>query len=318
MKAIQIHQTGEPNVLQLEAIAEPQAGADQVVIKVGAAGVNPVETYQRAGKYQLQKPFPIILGTDAAGTIESVGENVENWKIGDRVYTFSPLGSGAYAEKMVANANEIYALPNNVSFAQGAALGVPYATAHRALFQKASAKAGETVFIHGASGGVGVAAIQLAKRAGLTVAGSASDEEFIAAQGAKYTFNHHDDGYLSDALGATCGKGFDIILEMLASENLAKDAEVLAPFGRIVIIGSRGKVEVDPRAWMGKDAAIYGMMLFSATPEELKEIHADLFVGLESGELNPVIQREFSLAQAAEAQIAVMENGSHGKVVLVP
>ena len=177
---------------------------------------------------------------------------------------------------------------------------------------------GETVFIHGASGGVGVAAIQLAKRAGLIVAGSASDEDFIASQGAKYTFNHHEDGYLSDALGATCGRGFDIILEMLANENLAKDAEVLASFGRIIIIGSRGPVEVDPRAWMGKDATIKGLILFNATPQELKRIHADLFTGLEKGELNPVIQREFRFEQAAQAHRAVMENNSHGKIVLVP
>ncbi len=320
MKAIQVHQYGEPDVLQIQELPDPIAGPGQIVLKVHAAGVNPVEVYRRAGKPPYNKgPLPYTPGTDAAGEIESVGEGVENWKKGDRVYTFAfKTKDGAYAEKMLLGAEEAFALPENVSFSQGAALGVPYATAHRALFGKAGAKAGESVFIHGASGGVGVAAIQLAKAAGLSVAGSASDEDFIEEQGAKYTFNHHEDDYLSDALGATCGKGFDIILEMLANENFAHDFEVLAPFGRIVIIGNRGEVTWNPREAMSRDAAIFGMVLFNVAPEELKQIHAELFAGLEKGELNPVIGREFPLSEAPAAHRAVMETGARGKIVLVP
>ena len=195
-------------------------------------------------------------------------------------------------------------------------MGVPYATAHRALFGKANAKAGEVVFIHGASGGVGTAAIQLANRAGLSVAGSASDEDFIERVGAKYTFNHHQDGYMSDALGATCGRGFDIVLEMLANENLGKDPEVLAPFGRIVVIGNRGQATVNARDWMGRDATIYGMTLFNVRPDELKTIHDDLVAGLQSGQLKPIIGESFDLSEASSAHVAVMQGESHGKIVL--
>ena len=225
-------------------------------------------------------------------------------------------GNGTYAEMIACKASQIYRLPDNISFEQGAALGVPYATAHRALFGKARAQSGEVVFIHGASGGVGTAAIQLANRAGLSVAGSASDEEFIERVGAKYTFNHHEEGYLSDALGATCGRGFDIILEMLANENLARDPDVLAPFGRIVVIGNRGQTTLNPRDWMMKDATVMGMTLFNVNDEQLTEIHADLIEGLEAGQLSPIIDQRFALEDAAGAHEAVMQGESHGKIVL--
>lgn len=317
MKAIIVSEFGGPEVLKLQETPDPQPQNGQVVVKIGAAGINPVEIYKRAGTPPYNSgPLPYTPGTDGAGEIVGLGEGVSNWKIGDRVYLYSPQGSGTYAERCVCDQNEVWALPDGVSFEQGAALGVPYATAHRALFGKAGAKTGEVVFIHGASGGVGTAAIQLANRAGLTVAGSASDEEFIEKVGAKYTFNHNVEGYLSDALGATCGRGFDIILEMLANENLGADAEVLAPFGRIVVIGNRGPAQINARDWMMKDATVYGMTLFNVAPAQLKEIHADLVDGLQSGQLRPIIGETFDLKNAPQAHESVMNGESHGKIVL--
>lgn len=317
MKAIVIQDYGEPDVLQIETVADPTPKTGEVVVRLHAAGVNPVETYQRAGTPPYNTtPLPFTPGSDGAGTIAAIGEGVAGFDIGDRVYVYAPRGGGTYAEMIACPATQIHRLPDSVSFEQGAAMGVPYATAHRALFGKAGAKMGEVVFIHGASGGVGTAAIQLAKRAGLVVAGTASDEDFIEQVGAKYTFNHNVEGYMSDALGATCGRGFDVILEMLANENLGADPDVLAPFGRIVVIGNRGEVTVNPRAWMGRDATIYGMMLFNVSPAQSQEIHADLVKGLESGELKPIIGQTFDLADAAKAQIAVVQGESHGKIVL--
>ena len=317
MKAIVIQDYGEPEVLQLETVPDPQPKVGEVVVRLRAAGVNPVEIYQRAGTPPYNTtPLPFTPGSDGAGEIAALGEGAGDWKIGDRVYVYAPKGNGTYAESIACKSEQIYRLPDGVSFEAGAALGVPYATAHRALFGKAGAKAGETVFIHGASGGVGTAAIQLANRAGLTVAGTASDEDFIERVGAKYTFNHNAQGYMSDALGATCGRGFDVIVEMLANQNLGQDPDVLAPFGRIVVIGSRGEATVDARAWMGKDATIYGMTLFNVSPAQLQQIHADLFAGLASGQLQPVIGQKFELADAAAAQSAVMNGESHGKIVL--
>ncbi len=320
MQAIRVHKTGEPDVLHLEEVADPRAGEGQVVVKVAAAGVNPVETYVRSGKYPMKAALPYTPGSDGAGTIAEVGAGAE-WQVGDRVFIARSL-SGTYAQLTLCEADMVFRLPDEVSFEQGAALGVPYATAHRALFGKAGAKAGETVFVHGATGGVGVAAIQLARAAGLTVGGSAgspSGERFLASLGLKYTTDHNAPNYLSDVIGMTCGRGFDIILEMLANQNLGTDPEVLAPFGRIVVIGSRGKVEVNPRDWMARDAVLYGMTLFNTPRPELRAIYASLVEGLESGALKPVIDpRRFTLAQAPDAHRAVLEAGSHGKIVLKP
>ena len=316
MKAIIVQDFGGPEALQIQTVPDPKPQNGEVVVKLRAAGVNPVETYQRAGTPPYNGELPFTPGSDGAGEIVAVGEEVFDWKIGDRVWVYAPKGNGTYAEMIACKSDQVHRLPDNVSFEQGAAMGVPYATAHRALFGKAGAKAGEVVFIHGASGGVGTAAIQLARRAGLVVAGSASDEEFIEKVGAKYTFNHNVEGYMSDALGATCGRGFDIILEMLANENLGRDPEVLAPFGRIVVIGNRGQATVNARDWMMKDATVMGMTLFNVTGAQLQEIHADLVGGLQSGQLRPIIAQSFALEDAAKAHQAVMQGESHGKIVL--
>lgn len=322
MKSIRIHTFGGPEVMQLEDVADPQPQADQVVVRLRAVGINPVETYIRAGVYG-PRAMPFTPGSDGAGEVESVGANVKNLKVGQRVYVaFTPQGnSGTYAEKVVCAANSVFALPENISFAQGAALGVPYATAFRGLFQRGGARAGETVLIHGASGGVGIAAVQLARAYGLTVLGTAGTPEglrLIQEQGAHETFDHTQSGYLSDVLGFNCGHGVDLIVEMLANVNLAQDLGVLAKNGRVVIIGSRGPVEINPRDLMGRDADVRGMTLFNTPDNDLQSIHAALGAGLENGTLRPIIQEEMPLADAARAHEAVMQSGSHGKIVLVP
>lgn len=321
MKAIRVHHPGEPEVLRLEEVPDLQPGPNQVVVKVEAAGVNPVETYIRSGKYPVKATLPYTPGSDGAGTVASVGKGVSNVRLGERVFVARAL-SGTYAQFALCDAEFVFPLPDNTSFEQGAAIGVPYATAHRALFGKANAKQGESVFIHGATGGVGVAAIQLARAAGLTVggsAGSASGERFLQSLGLKYTTDHNADNYLSDVIGMTCGRGFDIVLEMLANQNLSSDPEVVAPFGRIVVIGNRGSVEVNPRDWMAKDISLFGMTLANVPHPELRSIYQNISVGLERGELKPVIDpRQFALSAAPDAHHAVLEAGSHGKIVLKP
>jgi len=321
MQAIRVHTPGEPEVLRLEEVADLVPAPHQVVVRIGAAGINPVEAYVRSGKYPMKAPLPYTPGSDGAGTVSIVGEGVSDWKPGDRVFVARSI-SGTYAQFALCEADCIFPLPENISFEQGAAIGVPYATAHRALFGKANAKAGESVFIHGATGGVGVAAIQLALAAGLTVggsAGSASGERFLSSLGLKYTTDHNADNYLSDVIGMTCGRGFDIVLEMLANQNLAHDPEIMAPFGRIVVIGNRGTAEVNPRDWMGRDLSIFGMTLFNVPLPQLREIYLHIGKGLADGELKPVIDpRRFSLENAPDAHRAVLEPGSHGKIVLTP
>ena len=320
MKAIRVHETGGPEVLRLEDVPDPQAGAGQVLVRVHAVGVNPVETYIRAGIYPVKPPLPYTPGTDAAGTVEAVGEGVKSVSVGDRVYV-AGTSTGAYAELALSEESQVQKLPSQISFSQGAGIFVPYGTAYRALFFRAHAKAGETVLVHGASGGVGLAAVQIARAAGLTVIGTGGSDEGrneVKEQGAHHVLDHHTTDYLDPLLAITGGRGVDLILEMLANVNLGKDLNVLAPHGRVVVIGSRGAVEIDPRATMGRDASILGMSLNNATPQELKSIHAALVAGLENGTLRPIVGQEMPLADAPRAHKAIMEPGAHGKIVLIP
>lgn len=319
MKAIRVHHFGDPDVLKLEEVPTPSVGAGQVLVKVQAIGVNPVETYQRSGSNPAIQ-LPWTPGMDAAGVVEAVGEGVTGLQRGDRVYTSDTL-TGSYAEFALCNQASVHRLPANLSFPQGAAINIPYATAYRALYHRARALAGEVVLIHGASGGVGVAATQMARAAGLKVIGTGGTDagrKLVAEQGAHHVVDHRDAGYLERILQLTGGRGVDIILEMLANVNLGKDLTVLAKHGRVIVIGSRGNVEITPRELMKRDADIRAMTLFNASASELAGIHAALGAGLENGTLRPVVSREMRLADAAKAHVAVLEPGAYGKIVLLP
>lgn len=320
MKAIRVDAFGGPDVLRLEEVPNPQPGQGEVVVRMHAAGVNPVETYIRAGKYARLPQLPYTPGNDGAGLIAQVGADVSEFKAGDRVYTGGSL-SGTYAEFALCKKEQVHPLPVNISFAQGAAMGTPYATAYRGLLQRAGAEPGETVLVHGASGGVGTAAVQLARAHGLRVLGTAGSEQGITLareQGAHEVFDHRAADHFDQIIKATGGRGVDVIVELLANVNLGKDLTVLAKNGRVVIIGSRGPVEINPRDTMQREADIRGMILPNTPPAEMASIHAALVAGLENGTLRPVIGKEFPLAEAAQAHQAVLESGALGKIVLVP
>jgi NADPH2:quinone reductase len=319
MKAIRIHQFGGPEVMQWKNVPDPEPGPNQVLIHVRAAGVNPVETYMRAGKYP-NISLPFTPGTDTAGEVAKIGALVHHLSVGARVYTSGSV-TGAYANMTVCEAADVHPLPDKATFAEGAALGVPYGTAWRALFQRARAVPGETVLVHGASGGVGTAAVQLARAAGLTVIGTAGSDrgaQLVRDLGASHVLDHRQPDYLTEVLKITENRGVDIILEMLANVNLGKDLPVLARNGRVIVIGSRGKVEIDAREAMVRDAEIRGMILFNVSAPEKVAIHAALRAGLESGTVKPVIAREFPLAEAPRAHELIMEPGATGKIILVP
>jgi NADPH2:quinone reductase len=317
MKAVVVSAFGGPEVLRVGTAPDPVAGPGQVVVAVRAAGVNPVETYIRAGTYARKPNLPFTPGTDSGGIVEAVGSGVTRVRRGDRVWTAGSV-SGTYADLTICREADVHPLPARASFAQGAALGVPYSTAHHALLGVGHAKAGETVLVHGASGGVGTAAIQLARAAGCTVIGTTGTDEggrLVLAQGAAHAFPHGT-GLRDRVMEATGGRGVDVILEMLANENLGRDLELLAPGGRAVVIGSRGCVEVNPRDLMARGASIHGVMLWLVPEAERAAISAALLNGLETGTLNPVIGREFPLAEAPAAHEAVMAPGHRGKIVL--
>jgi len=319
MKAIRVSQFGGPEVLKLQDVPAPVPGPNEILVRLEAIGVNPVDTYIRSGSYTTLT-LPYTPGFDAAGTVEAVGPSVTHVIAGDRVYCAGTI-SGAYAEVALCRPNQVHPLPQHLTFAQGAAIGTPYATAYRALFQRAKGVPGESILIHGASGGVGLAAVQIAKAAGFTIlatAGSEKGRSLVEEQGAHHVLDHHSSSFLSEVMRLTQDRGVDVILEMLANVNLAKDLSLLARGGRVVVIGSRGKVEIAPRDAMTRDAAILGMTLFNATEAELASIHAALRAGLENQTLRPVIGRELPLSAAPQAHEAVMQPGAYGKIVLLP
>lgn len=321
MKAIVVREFGDPSVMQVADIPAPSAGPGQVLVHLRAAGVNPVDTYIRKGVYARRPHLPYTPGSDGAGTIAAVGGQVTGLVPGERVYiTGSVAGPfGSYAEYAVCEPGQVHRLPENVTFAQGAALGVPYGTAYRALVQRAEARPGETVLVHGGSGGVGTAAVQLARAAGLTVfatAGSRNGMKLLGDLGVDHAFDHTDPNYTERILAAADGRGVDVILEMLANVNLDRDLSLLARFGRVVVIGNRGTIQIDPRQAMAREADIRGMLLFNTPPAEMAEMHAAIVAGLRSGALKPVVGRELPLAEAPRAHEAVMAPGAHGKIVL--
>ena len=326
MKAIRVHEYGGPAVLKLEDVPDPTPGPGDVVVRVRAAGVNPVDAYMHTGSYVRKPPLPYTPGQDGAGEVQSAGGgDVKNFKTGDRVYICgvgnTAAGAGTYAELALCSPSQLHRLPARATFGQGAALGVPYCTAYRALFQRAAARPGETVLVHGATGGVGIATVELAHARGLTVIGSGGTDTGLAVvkqHGADVVVNHRDAGYTDAIMKATGGRGVDLIVEMAAHLNLDRDLGLLAKHGRVVVVGNRGRTEIDARQAMGRDAAILGMTLFNATETDLVEIHAALIAGLENGTLSPVVGRELPLADAARAHEAVMEPGALGKIVLVP
>jgi NADPH2:quinone reductase len=319
MKAIRVTAHGGPEVLKMEEMPALEPGAGQVLVRVRAAGVNPVDTYIRAGAYSTSN-LPYTPGFDAAGEIEKVGAEVMAFKKGDRVYTSGSI-SGTYAEFALCQANTVHKLPPKISFAQGAGLGVPYATAYRALFHRGRALAAETLLVHGASGGVGTAAVQFARAAGLTVIGTSGSEKgrkLVLENGAHHALDHHSPAFNDELMRVTQNRGVDLILEMLANVNLGKDLAVLAKFGRVVVIGSRGKVEINPRDTMSRDASIHGMTLFNATESELRSIHAAIYAGLDNETLRPIVGKEMPLSDAARAHVEILEPGASGKIILVP
>ncbi|XP_030631106.1 quinone oxidoreductase isoform X2 [Chanos chanos] len=320
MRAIRVSEFGGPSVLKLcSDVPVPSPGQRQVLIRVFACGVNPVETYIRSGTYARKPDLPYTPGSDVSGIVEAVGDGTHLLQPGDRVFTTGTV-TGGYAEYAVASEDSVHRLPDSLDYKQGAAIGIPYFTAYRALFHKAHAKPGETVLVHGASGGVGVAACQMARSFGLRVLGTAGTPEgmnLVLNNGAHQAFNHRDKDYTQRIMEATNGQGINIIIEMLSNVNLSNDLQMLAYGGRVIIVGSRGPIEINPRDTMIKESSIIGVALFYATKEETAECAAALFAGMDAGWLRPVVGPQYPLDKASQAHEDIINSpGAAGKMVL--
>ncbi|XP_008048204.1 quinone oxidoreductase isoform X3 [Carlito syrichta] len=271
MRAVRVFEFGGPEVLKLQSdVTVPIPKDHQVLIRVHACGVNPVETYIRSGTYSRKPALPYTPGSDVAGVVEAIGDGASAVKTGDRVFTTSTL-SGGYAEYALAADHTVYKLPDELDFQQGAAIGIPYFTAFRALIHSARAKAGESVLVHGASGGKSVGE-----------------------------------------------RGIDVIIEMLANVNLSKDLNLLSYGGRVIVVGNRGTIEINPRDTMAKETSIIGVHLFSSTKEEFQQFAAALQAGMEIGWLKPVIGSRYPLEKVAQAHENIIHGGgATGKMVLL-
>jgi len=317
---------GEPDVLRVEEVPVPVPAPGQVLVKLHAAGVNPVETYQRSGNYAAKPNLPWTPGKDGAGIVESVGEGVTNVKAKERVWLSSAL-TGTYAQYCLAPHDGVHPLPEPHSFAQGASLWTAYATAYHGLFHIGEpAKEGGTLLVHGASGGVGLATLEWAKLIpGIKVIGTAGTEEglkLVLAHGADVAFNHREPGYTDKIKAATGGKGVDIIMEMLANVNLNMDLQILAKLGRVCVVGCRGTVDgFNPRLLMQLRASVRGVMLSNVTDAEKTEIIKGINNALKQNKINPIVGKNYPLAAAPQAHIDIMNppaGGQSGKVIILP
>lgn len=320
MKAIVVHEFGAPEVMKLEEFPTPKAGAGQAVVRVHAAGVNPFDTYMRAGTYAIKPQLPYVPGGEAAGVVESVGEGVTKFKAGDRVYVGHPV-TGTYAQYTLALESQLHPLPDRTTFSQGAGIYVACGTAYHALHHHAHARASETLLVHGASGGVGIAAVQMGRALGMTVIGTAGSDKglgLVRREGAHHAFNHRSAGYTDAILKATNGRGVDVVLEMLANVNLANDLKLLARFGRVIVIGSRGDISITPRDLMARTSSVRGFVLWGISEADEAEVHAGLYAGLENDTVRPVVGKELPLAEAVRAHKEILESGAQGKIILVP
>lgn len=322
MKAIRISKFGNPNVLQVDTVAVPTVSSTSVLVKIISAGVNPVDTYIRGGCFLYLPELPFTPGKDGAGIIHAVGKNLTDFQVGQRVFVCKKKVDpyGTYAEYTLADADEVFPLDVHLTFDQGAALGIPYFTAYRALVLKAKCSAGETVLIHGASGAVGLASIQLAKHYDLRVIGTAGTlegMELVKSTGADFVLCHREKDYLKKLMEITDSKGVNIVLEMLANVNLQKDLEILAPRGRVAIIGSRGAINIDPRKMMGPEIEVIGVALLNSSSGEWQQTAKSILVGIKDGWIIPIIDKKYELKDACEAHKDIIETqGAKGKLIL--
>ena len=227
--------------------------------------------------------------------------------------------TGTFAQKVVCDKTNVYPLPDHVSFEQGAALGIPALTAYRALFQRANLRPGQIVLIHGASGGVGLQAVQMAKAHGAKVIGTASKPEgkkMVEQAGADFVIDHVTEATIEDVLALMDGNGPDVIIEFLANRNLETDLKLIAPFGKIVIIGNRGSIEINPRLAMQKECDILATALWNAPKDEYEQSIHGVIGMLKSGALRPIIGKTFSLQKASQSFEELAKGIGNGKIVL--
>jgi NADPH2:quinone reductase len=326
MRAVRYHEYGDENVLKLEDdVEKPTPDSDQALVRIEAASVNPIDTYLREGNVPPADGLPHIGGSDMAGIIEAVGDDVTEFEEGDRVFAtglgiFSP---GTYAEYTVVPADMLAHLPKDVSFREGSAAAMAFATSWRALIDRGGLSMGDVCLVHGASGGVSHAATQIAAQAGGYVIGTARDGDPTAlarSVGADAVVDYRSDNLATDLQAAADDREIDVVFEPHADANLDADLERLTRGGRVVIIGEESPIEIPPDTSMtAKQAdADLRFMSIAASPDEQAPILRRVAPRLADGRFSVEIDSVFGLDEIPAAHKRLMSSGVLGKIVIDP
>jgi NADPH2:quinone reductase len=330
MKAAYIEQTGPPENIVHDDLPTPEPSGSEVLVKVAAVAVNPVDTYVRAGKMPFELPMPFIVGCDLAGVVDAVGPSAARWKVGDRVWGSNQglLGrQGTFAEYAAVEEHWLYPTPDDVSDRQVAAVALVGITAHLGLFRDAQLKTGEAVFVSGGAGGVGSCVIQMAKAIGARVIATAGSEEKVEAcreLGADLAVNHRTND-VDAAIEKFAPGGVDVWWETSREHDLKRAIHFLAMRGRLVLMaGSDASPPLPVGLFYRKDCKMYGFAMFNSPPEEQRKCAAEINRWLTKGKLGAKIDRVMRLSEAADAHCLQEENTLHGagtlagKIVLEP
>jgi len=331
MKAAFIETTGGPEGIRYGELPTPKPGQGQVLVRVKAAALNPIDLYIRSGMVKMPLPKPFIPGCDLAGTVEAVGPGVKNFRPGDRVWGSNQglFGrQGSLAEYVCAGEEWLYPTPDGVSDAEAAAVALTGITAHLGLFRCAHLQAGETLFVNGGTGGVGSMVVQMGKTTGarvLTTVGSPEKAELCKRWGAEHVINYKSEDVFAAVQRAVGDKGVNVWYETQREPDFLKTVPVLARRGRMVLIAGRQAQPTFPVGpFYTKDLALHGFAMLNATPQEQRRCADDINRLLAEKKLHAVIGRTFPLAEAAAAHKLLEDNTVHkagtltGKVVVVP
>jgi len=323
MRAVIASEPGGPEVLTITDLPDPSPGESEVVIDVAATAVNRADMLQREGKYSPPPGTSIVLGLECSGVVSAVGSAVSEWSVGDEVCAL--LGGGGYAEKVLVAAGHVMPVPDGVDLVTAGALPEVACTVWSNVFMIAGLQPGETLLVHGGSGGIGTMAIQLAKALGahvVTTAGSESKLDVCRALGADVTVNYREQDFVAEVRAATDGKGADVILDNMGASYLDRNVSALATEGRLVIIGMQGGVkgELNIGKLLSKRGAVIATSLRGRPLPEKASICASVVEHvwplITDGSVKPVVHAKFPLDRAAEAH-QMMESGDHiGKIVL--
>ncbi len=323
MKAVVITEFGGPDVLQLRDVPDPVAGPGEVVIDVAATAVNRADLLQRAGHYPPPAGAPDWPGLECSGTISAIGADVLDWSLGDQVCAL--LSGGGYAERVVVAAGQLMPIPTGVDLVDAAALPETTATVWSNVFLAAGLRPGEIFLVHGGSSGIGTMAIQLATHVGARVAvtaGSAEKLDRCRALGAEITVNYREQDFVAAVREATDGHGADVILDNMGAAYLARNVDVLAYNGRLVVIGMQGGVraELDLGKLMSRRSAVIATSLRARPAQEkaviVTSVREHVWPLLNSGQVQPVIHARLPLERAADGHRMMADSQHIGKILL--